>query len=369
MEAHGCRICSGPLEPFHRGRGGGPAPADFAPSNHRPGEHGPLVRCRDCGAVQQPGLPSGARAPRPLPRDVGRGVPRRGAGSPRDRAAGAPDDRAPRAGRAAPRRRLRSRAAARRGAPHGLRSAGAGALTHGRRLRARRARARGARGAGRGVRGEPAERVRRGGPRGRDRAPRGPRVRAGGVCRAAGGRRGALRITPDPSAPLARLAGERWWGYVPAHTCLLPARTLRELLAARGLDHRRRRWARPLVRAALLDGRALRAWRTRRGAAAQRRGHAARAPNRLALARRRADGRRAADQCRAPGATARERPWRVDARHRRPAGVSAQRARSPPSPRRCRSTPSIVHCWSTTRARTPRRRSPCARASSCCGCR
>ena len=42
-------------------------------------------------------------------------------------------------------------------------------------------------------------------------------------------------ITPDPSAPLARLAGARWWGYVPAHTCLLPRRTLRELLAARGL--------------------------------------------------------------------------------------------------------------------------------------
>ncbi len=42
-------------------------------------------------------------------------------------------------------------------------------------------------------------------------------------------------ITPDPSAPLARAAGPRWWGYVPAHTCLLPGRTLRELLCARGL--------------------------------------------------------------------------------------------------------------------------------------
>ena len=42
-------------------------------------------------------------------------------------------------------------------------------------------------------------------------------------------------ITPDPSAPLARAAGARWWGYVPAHTCLLPGRTLRELLTARGL--------------------------------------------------------------------------------------------------------------------------------------
>ena len=42
-------------------------------------------------------------------------------------------------------------------------------------------------------------------------------------------------ITPDPSSLTARAAGARWWGYVPAHTCLLPGRTLRELLMARGL--------------------------------------------------------------------------------------------------------------------------------------
>jgi hypothetical protein len=42
-------------------------------------------------------------------------------------------------------------------------------------------------------------------------------------------------VTPDPSSLTARLAGVRWWGYLPAHTCLLPRRTLRELLAARGL--------------------------------------------------------------------------------------------------------------------------------------
>ena len=71
-------------------------------------------------------------------------------------------------------------------------------------------------------------------------------------------------ITPDPSAPLARAAGARWWGYVPAHTCLLPGRTLRELLAARGLVDLRRRRARALVRAALLARRALRARRPRR---------------------------------------------------------------------------------------------------------
>jgi hypothetical protein len=42
-------------------------------------------------------------------------------------------------------------------------------------------------------------------------------------------------VTPDPSSVTARLAGRRWWGYVPAHTCLVPRATLRELLAARGL--------------------------------------------------------------------------------------------------------------------------------------
>jgi 2-polyprenyl-3-methyl-5-hydroxy-6-metoxy-1,4-benzoquinol methylase len=42
-------------------------------------------------------------------------------------------------------------------------------------------------------------------------------------------------VTPDPSSVTARIAGRRWWGFVPAHTCLLPRATLRELLCARGL--------------------------------------------------------------------------------------------------------------------------------------
>ena len=32
----------------------------------------------------------------------------------------------------------------------------------------------------------------------------------------------------------AKLAGPRWWGYLPAHTVLLPRRTLRELISAPG---------------------------------------------------------------------------------------------------------------------------------------
>jgi 2-polyprenyl-3-methyl-5-hydroxy-6-metoxy-1,4-benzoquinol methylase len=42
-------------------------------------------------------------------------------------------------------------------------------------------------------------------------------------------------VTPDPSSFTARIAGKRWWGYVPAHACLLPRATLRELLSASGL--------------------------------------------------------------------------------------------------------------------------------------
>ena len=43
-------------------------------------------------------------------------------------------------------------------------------------------------------------------------------------------------VTPDPSSPTARLAGARWWGYLPAHTFLLPRRTLRRVLRDQGLE-------------------------------------------------------------------------------------------------------------------------------------
>ncbi len=42
-------------------------------------------------------------------------------------------------------------------------------------------------------------------------------------------------VTPDPSSTTAKLAGSRWWGYLPAHTFLIPRRTLRELISASGL--------------------------------------------------------------------------------------------------------------------------------------
>src|SRR3954467_11300841 len=63
-----------------------------------------------------------------------------------------------------------------------------------------------------------------------------------------------LLVTPDPPPPLpppgggpflappvpaprtARLAGARWWGYLPSHTYLIPHTTLRELLRDAGLE-------------------------------------------------------------------------------------------------------------------------------------
>jgi SAM-dependent methyltransferase len=43
-------------------------------------------------------------------------------------------------------------------------------------------------------------------------------------------------VTPDPASRTARLAGARWWGYLPAHTFLLPRGTLARLLREAGLD-------------------------------------------------------------------------------------------------------------------------------------
>ena len=42
-------------------------------------------------------------------------------------------------------------------------------------------------------------------------------------------------VTPDPSSLTARMLGRRWWALVPAHTYLIPRRTLLELLAGSGL--------------------------------------------------------------------------------------------------------------------------------------
>jgi SAM-dependent methyltransferase len=42
-------------------------------------------------------------------------------------------------------------------------------------------------------------------------------------------------VTPDPASLTARVAGRRWWALVPAHSYLIPRRTLLELLVSQGL--------------------------------------------------------------------------------------------------------------------------------------
>ena len=228
-----CRICSGALELRVRGGAGAVTAELLAPSLHEPGRHGDLLACRECGAVQQPSLPA-ADGVHELYRDM------------RDDAYLAEED-----GRRATAGRLLELIAAQVpagrlldvGCGHGL------LLDEARRrgydtvgLELSRSAARHARDdLGVDVREEPIEVF--DDPdgfdvvvladvlehlddpvAGIDRCAR--LLRPGGVL---------CVVTPDPSSMTARLAGARWWGFVPAHTCLLPRATLRELLCARGL--------------------------------------------------------------------------------------------------------------------------------------
>ncbi len=54
-----CQICSGDLELRVRGNGATPTAAAFSPSAHAVGGHGDLLKCTECGTVQQPTLPNG----------------------------------------------------------------------------------------------------------------------------------------------------------------------------------------------------------------------------------------------------------------------------------------------------------------------
>jgi 2-polyprenyl-3-methyl-5-hydroxy-6-metoxy-1,4-benzoquinol methylase len=231
-----CRICSGDLTLRIRGRGE-PLTADaLSPSAHATGRHGDLLACVECGTVQQPELPAGAEL-HDLYRDM------------TDEAYLGEE-----AGRRATGARLLDLIAP--FVPAGrLLDVGCGPgllLDEARRrgyetigLELSRASARHARDAlGLDVRELALEDFADDGdPPGFDVvvladviehlddpvdgiARCGALLRPGGVL---------CVVTPDPSSPTARAAGRRWWGYVPAHTCLLPRRTLRELLAAAGL--------------------------------------------------------------------------------------------------------------------------------------
>jgi SAM-dependent methyltransferase len=231
-----CGICSGPLALRYPGRKAAPDAAAFAPTCHATGGHGDLYACTRCGTVQQPGLPDGA-ALRDLYRDM------------RDDAYLEEE-----AGRRATARRLLD--AVERHAPRGrLLDVGCG---HG--LLLDEARARGWQVTGleiatasrenardqlgldvRAASLEELEPVADGGlqaivladvlehlddPVGAlDRCAR--LLATGGV---------ACLVTPDPASRTARLAGARWWAYLPSHTYLVPRATLGGILREHGLD-------------------------------------------------------------------------------------------------------------------------------------
>jgi 2-polyprenyl-3-methyl-5-hydroxy-6-metoxy-1,4-benzoquinol methylase len=233
-----CRICSGELELVVRGNGAAPSSAAFSPSAHLVGQHGDLLRCAECGTVQQPVLPSGDTL-HDLYRDM------------RD-----DDYLAEEEGRRATARRLLDLIGAHRargrlldvGCGHGLlldEARSRGYETVG--LELSRSAAAHARSIGLDVREWPLEAF---GSASNGDSPGDfdvvvladvlehldDPVAAIGQCAALLRPGGVLCIvTPDPSSATAKLAGARWWGYLPAHTVLLPGRTLRELISATGL--------------------------------------------------------------------------------------------------------------------------------------
>jgi 2-polyprenyl-3-methyl-5-hydroxy-6-metoxy-1,4-benzoquinol methylase len=228
-----CRICSGDVKLRIRGRGAPVTAAAFSPSAHATGGHGDLLGCVDCGTIQQPALPAGA-ALHDLYREMeddaylGEEAGRRATGA----------RLLDLIGRFVPRGRLLDV-----GCGPGLlldEARRRGYETIG--LELSRASARHARDAlGLDVRELALEDF--ADERGFDVVVLADVIEhlddpVDGIARCAA----LLRpggvvcvVTPDPSSPTARAAGRRWWGFVPAHTCLLPRLTLRELLAAAGL--------------------------------------------------------------------------------------------------------------------------------------
>jgi 2-polyprenyl-3-methyl-5-hydroxy-6-metoxy-1,4-benzoquinol methylase len=231
-----CRICSGDLALRIRGRGVPLTAAALSPSAHATGHHADLLACVECGTVQQPALPAGA-ALHDLYREMSDDA-----------------DLTEESGRRATGARLLDLIGAY--APAGrLLDVGCGPG-----LLLDEARARGYETVGLELSRASATHARDalgldvrelaiedfaddGDPPGFDAVVLADVIEhlddpVAGIARCAALLRpgGVLCVvTPDPASPTARIAGRRWWGYVPAHTCLLPRRTLRELLAAAGL--------------------------------------------------------------------------------------------------------------------------------------
>ena len=232
-----CAICSGPLRLLYRGAGIEARAEAFSPTNHLPGQYGDLYACGRCGTVQQPSLPHGDAL-----LDLYRRM--------RDEHYLDEED-----GRRRTARRLLDVIA--RHTPSGrLLDVGCG---HGLLLDEARERGYSVEGlelskyALAHARGELELPVREETVAELAAAPEPPRFAAivladvlehlddplatidGCLALLAPG--GVLcLVTPDPASRTARLAGPRWWGFLPAHTFLLPRRTLRELLERRGLD-------------------------------------------------------------------------------------------------------------------------------------
>ncbi len=229
-----CRVCAGELSLRVSGTNGhAPTAKRFAPSLHEPGEHGDLLECVECGTVQQALLPSGDEL-HDLYRDV-------------DDEAYLAEEVGRRATAAHLLDLIGEHVSGGRlldvGCGHGL------LLDEARRrgfdvvgLELSRAAAGHARATlGLDVREEPVEAFVD--LDGFDVVvladvlehlddPVAAVDRCAGLLRPGGA---LCVVTPDPSSLTARIAGRRWWGYVPAHHCLLPRATLRELVSARGL--------------------------------------------------------------------------------------------------------------------------------------
>jgi len=229
-----CRICSGPLKLAFAGTHGGASSDNFTPTYHGTGEHGDLFICRECATVQQPSLPGGD-ALHDLYRDMSDD--------------GFLDEEE---GRRVTAGRLLDLVAAHK--PHGtLLDVGCG---HGVLLDEAHKRGYDATGlelsavSARHAREDYGLDVREVALESFDPGDKrfdvvmladviehleNP-VSALDRCFELLADGGVLCVvTPDPSSRTARLAGSKWWGYIPGHMCLLPRKTLRELLAARGL--------------------------------------------------------------------------------------------------------------------------------------
>ena len=264
-----CQICAGPAPGLlYTGSGLEARAESFSPTNHQPGQYGDLYRCQRCGTVAQPSLPHGdalldlyrhMRDDHYLDEE---------AGPPRHRPPPARRDR-----RHAPSGRLLDV-----GCGHGLlldEARRRGYETEGLELSEHAAAARPTAPRPPPICAPDARRPRgRAGPSATTRSssptcsststtpsPRSTTARGllepGGVL---------CLVTPDPGSRTARFAGASWWGFLPAHTFLLPrehaARAAREARPR----HAGRRPARALVLAALLDGRLRRArWGGRPG--------------------------------------------------------------------------------------------------------